>query len=48
MKKQILCVLYSAILILALFLLIGCESPTAPKERTDDTAVIREQDGGRN
>lgn len=47
MKKQILCILYSAILILGILLLIGCESPTAVKERKEDTIIIR-NNGGRN
>ena len=48
MKKQILCILYSVILILGILLLIGCESPTAPKERSQDTQEVRDENGGRN
>lgn len=48
MKKQILCILYSVILILGILLLVGCESPTAVKDRTDDTQEVRDENGGRN
>ena len=43
--------LLALILMIAFMLIVfftACESPTAPKERTEQTTIIRNDGGGRN
>ena len=46
-KKEIAVFIYFLLVVL-FFFLSGCESPTAPKERNQDTQEIRNDNGGRN
>ena len=48
MKKQIICIIYSVILILGILLIMGCENPVAVKDRSQDTQQVRDENGGRN